>query len=122
MMAFKHFDTSLAKESVYPKLVRDLVPEVVEEVTGTKVQTRTLEDDSEYLQYLLKKVEEEAHELAHAENDGHIIEEAADVMELIDTILEFKGLDMNMVRNAQRDKAKKRGGFKKRILMLEKVE
>lgn len=121
-MAFKHFNTSLAKENEYPKLVRDKIPEIVEKITSTKVQMRILEDDEEYLQYLLKKIEEEAHELAHAKNDGHIIEEIADVMELIDTILDFKALDINMVRNAQKDKAKKRGGFKKRVLMLEKVK
>lgn len=121
-MAFKHFDESLAKESVYPKLVRDLIPEVVEEITGEKVQMRIIEDDEEYLTYMMMKIEEEAHELAHAKNDGHIIEESADVIELIETLLAFKGLDMNMVRNAQKDKAKKRGGFTKRVLMLRKVD
>ncbi len=120
-MEYKHFETSLEKENEYPKLVRDNIPEIVGKISGKEVKTRILEDDEEYLKFLLKKVEEEAHELANAKDKEHIIEEMADVMELIDTILEFNGLDMETVRQIQREKAAKRGGFKKRILMLEKV-
>jgi predicted house-cleaning noncanonical NTP pyrophosphatase (MazG superfamily) len=69
----------------------------------------------------MKKVEEEAHELATAEGKEHIAEEAADVMELIDAILEFNGLELEEVRKIQKEKSEKRGGFRKRILMLEKV-
>ncbi|MFA6973416.1 MAG: nucleoside triphosphate pyrophosphohydrolase [Parcubacteria group bacterium] len=120
-MEFKHFETSLEKENEYPKLVRDNIPEVVGKLTGKEVKTRILENDEEYSKFLLKKVEEEAHELANAKSKEHIVEEAADVMELIDTILEFNGLDLETVRKVQKEKAEKRGGFKKRILMLEKV-
>ena len=120
-MEFKHFETSLEKENEYPKLVRDNIPEVVGKLTGKEVKTRILEDDNEYSKFLMKKVEEEAHELATAEGKEHIAEEAADVMELIDAILEFNGLDIETVHKIQKDKAEKRGGFRKRILMLEKV-
>ena len=121
-MEFKHFETSLEKENEYPKLVRDNIPEVVEKLTGKEVKMRILEDDEEYLGFLMRKVEEEAHELACAEDKEHIAEELADVLELIDAILEFNDIDIEMVRKVQADKAGKRGGFKKRILMLEKVD
>jgi len=65
-----------------------------------------------------KKVREE---LAKAEGIEHITEELADVMELIDTILEVNGLDLETIRKAQKAKAEIRGGFKGKILMLEKV-
>jgi predicted house-cleaning noncanonical NTP pyrophosphatase (MazG superfamily) len=120
-MEYKHFETSLEKENEYPKLVRDNIPEIVGKIKGREVKTRILEDDEGYLKFLLKKVEEEAHELANAKDKEHIIEEMADVMELIDTILAFNGLDMETVRSVQRKKAEERGSFKKRILMLEKV-
>jgi predicted house-cleaning noncanonical NTP pyrophosphatase (MazG superfamily) len=120
-MEFQHFKTSLEKEKEYPKLVRDKIPEVVGEITGKEVKTRILENDEEYIKFLMKKVEEEAHELANAEGKEHIIEEVADVLELIDAILEFNGVDMKTARKVQKEKAGKRGGFKKRILMLEKV-
>jgi predicted house-cleaning noncanonical NTP pyrophosphatase (MazG superfamily) len=69
----------------------------------------------------MRKVKEEAHELANAEDKEHIIEEIADVLELIDAILEFNGVDMETARKVQTEKAGKRGGFKKRVLMLKKV-
>lgn len=121
-MEYKHFETSLEKENEYPKLVRDNIPEVVEKLTGKEVKTRILEDDAEYTKFLLKKVEEEAHELARAEGKEHIIEEVADILELIDAILKFNGVDLETVHKIQKEKAEKRGGFKKRILMLEKVD
>ncbi|MGW8185237.1 MAG: nucleoside triphosphate pyrophosphohydrolase [Candidatus Moraniibacteriota bacterium] len=120
-MKFKHIKTNLEKENEYPKLVRDNIPEIVGRLTGKEVRTRILEDDIEYSKFLLKKVEEEAHELANAESKEHIIEEVADVLELIDAILEFNGVDMEIAKKVQTEKAEKRGGFKKRILMLEKV-
>jgi hypothetical protein len=57
-MNFKHFETDLERENEYPKLVRDNIPEIVEKLKGKKVKTRILEDDKEYLRYLLHKVEE----------------------------------------------------------------
>ncbi|EKE16419.1 MAG: hypothetical protein ACD_11C00017G0009 [uncultured bacterium] len=119
-MEFKHFETSLEKENEYPKLVRDKIPEIVEGRTGEKVKMRIMEDE-EYRKYLSKKIEEEAHELANAEGIEHITKELADVMELIDTILEINGLDLETVRKVQKAKAEIRGGFKGKILMLEKV-
>lgn len=119
-MGFKHFETNLEKENEYPKLVRDKIPEIVEGRTGKKVKTRIMGDE-EYRRYLLKKVEEEAHELANAEDKEHITEELADIMELIDTILETHGLTLEEVRKFQKSKAEVRGGFKGKILMLEKV-
>jgi predicted house-cleaning noncanonical NTP pyrophosphatase (MazG superfamily) len=120
-MEFKHFETSLEKENEYPKLVRDNIPEVVGKLTGKEVKTRILEDNEEYVKFLMKKVEEEAHELASAKDKEHVVEEVADVLELIDAILEINGVDMETVRKIQLEKAGKRGGFKKRVLMLEKV-
>ena len=120
-MEFQHFETNLTKENEYPKLVRDNIPEIVEERTGKKVKTRILEDDIEYLEFLLRKVEEESHELVHAEGREHLAEEIADVLELIDALLEVNGLKWEEIRKLKEDKEQERGGFKKRILMLEKV-
>jgi len=119
-MDYKHFITSLDKENEYPKLVRDRIPEIIKTRTGQDAKTRIMEND-EYLNFLMRKVEEEANELANAENKEHVIEEIADVLELIESILEFYDVDMETVLKVKREKADKRGGFKKRILMLEKV-
>ncbi|MFA6160495.1 MAG: nucleoside triphosphate pyrophosphohydrolase [Parcubacteria group bacterium] len=121
-MNFKHFKTNLKKENEYPKLVRDNIPEIVEKLKGKEVKTRILENDEEYSKFLLHKVEEEANELANTTDKEHLIEEISDVKELLDTILEFNKLDWETVKKVQKEKAEKRGGFGKRILMLEKVD
>lgn len=120
-MKFEHFETNLEKENEYPKLVRDLIPEIIKARTGENAKTRILEIKEEYLAFLLKKVEEEAHELANAKDKEHIVEEVADVLELIESILDFYDVDMETVLKVKNEKAGLRGGFKKRILMLEKV-
>ncbi|MFA5994659.1 MAG: nucleoside triphosphate pyrophosphohydrolase [Parcubacteria group bacterium] len=120
-MEFQHFETNLAKENEYPKLDRDRVPEIIKEKTGKEAKTRILTDDVEYLEFLLKKMEEEAYELAHAEGRYHLAEEMADVLEVMDALLEINGLSWEEIKKIKQEKAKKRGGFKKRILMLEKA-
>lgn len=120
-MEFKHFETSLEKENEYPKLVRDNIPEVVGKIVGREIKTMVLENDGEYEKFLLKKIKEEAHEFAEAKEKEHVMEEMADLLELFDAISEFYGFDLEEVRKIQKDKAEKRGGFEKRILMLEKA-
>jgi predicted house-cleaning noncanonical NTP pyrophosphatase (MazG superfamily) len=120
-MEFKPYDASQDKENDYPKLVRDEHPRLAAERTGKESKTRTLDDNKEFQQYLLKKIDEEVDEMSHARNKDELVEETADIMEIIDTILMINDLDMEMIRKFQKIKADKRGGFKKRILMLEKA-
>ncbi len=63
-MVFDHFETNLKKENDYPKLVRDKIPEIIENNENKKVKTRILEDDREYLDFLFKKLKR-ANELAN---------------------------------------------------------
>lgn len=120
-MEFKHFETSLEKENEYPKLVRDRIPEHAAKRTGKEIKTRILEQDEEYLKFLLKKIEEEANELANAENKEHMAEEIADVSQLLESIMELIGVSREELEKLQKEKVEKNGGFKKRILMLEKA-
>jgi predicted house-cleaning noncanonical NTP pyrophosphatase (MazG superfamily) len=53
-------------KSEYPKIVRDKIPEIIAENTGSQPEIITLIDDEEYLQYLLKKASEEGRELSQA--------------------------------------------------------
>ena len=121
-MKYIHTKTNLPIEDQYPKLVRDKIPEIVEEKTGEKVKTRIMEKDEEYREYLLRKVVEEASELERAETKEHRAEEIADIMELVDTILGLDDLDLETIYKIQTRKREERGGFKKRILMLEGVK
>jgi predicted house-cleaning noncanonical NTP pyrophosphatase (MazG superfamily) len=110
--------TNLPIESEYPKLVRDNIPAIIKAKEGIDVKARILEDDEEYLKYLLKKMVEEATELQHSEKVGNTREELADVLEIINSILKLKNWTMEDIAKVQKDKREKNGGFEKRILML----
>ena len=53
-------------ENEYPKLVRDKIPAIIKDRVGVDVDRRIAKDDQEFLDYLLKKMVEEATELQHS--------------------------------------------------------
>ena len=65
----------------YNKLVRDKIPEDIDNELGRKCKYRIL-DDTEYLKELNRKVLEEANEFI----EENSIEELGDLMEVINTI------------------------------------
>src|SRR4051812_9732899 len=107
--------SDLPVENEYPKLVRDNIPQIVQDQRGVEVETKILESDNEYVKYLLKKMLEEAAELEHAEQKGNTKEELADIFEIIDALLKVKGLTTEDIRAVQKEKREKNGGFEKRI-------
>lgn len=113
--------SSLPIENEYPKLVRDNIPEIIKQKTGQDIEQRILENDEEYVQYLLKKVIEESIELEHSVEKGNMQEELADVTEVINQIIKLKGYTWQDIVAVQQEKREKNGGFEKRILMLKKV-
>lgn len=118
-MTFTHTDTELPIEDIYPKLIRDKIPELVES-QGKIASVRVLTDDSEYLRYLLAKLIEEATELANAETPHNQEEELADVCEVLSAVLELLKHTQADIAVIQDEKRQKRGGFKERLLMLTK--
>ncbi len=64
---------------------------------------------------------EEANELVNADNEDHLKEEIVDVMEVLDEIMKLSGISLDEVRSGQEEKRRERGGFRKRILMLNKL-
>jgi predicted house-cleaning noncanonical NTP pyrophosphatase (MazG superfamily) len=121
-MKYKHTSSDLRLENEYPKLVRDKIPEIVEKRTGRPTKNRVMKSHAEYNQYLRVKMIEESHELLEAKSKTHIAEELADVMELVDTILAENKLTLKDIRLVQKAKARERGGFGKRILMMERAK
>jgi predicted house-cleaning noncanonical NTP pyrophosphatase (MazG superfamily) len=117
-MEFNH--TNLKIETEYPKLVRDRIPEIIKKNEGVDIKTRILEDDGEYLEYLLKKIVEEATELQNATAAADIEVELADIYEIIDAVLGLRGKTRKDIDVIEAEKRQKNGGFAKRILMLGK--
>ena len=71
-------------KKIYNKLVRDRIPSIIQDSNKT-CQTRILNDE-EYIYYLKLKLLEESQEVNHAANN-QIVEEIADVMEVIDALI-----------------------------------
>ena len=97
----------------YNKLVRDKIPEEINNVKGRKANYRILEDN-EYIQELDKKLFEEAYEFI----EEHSVEELADLMEVIETIMETKNISHNDVEIAREFKNKKKGSFKDKVYLI----
>jgi predicted house-cleaning noncanonical NTP pyrophosphatase (MazG superfamily) len=94
------------------KLVRDRIPEIIE-ASGRYPRTRTL-GGADYADALHAKLVEEAAELRDAAQDG-VLEEAADVLEVLRAIAEHAGHSLaDVLAEAERKRAQ-RGGFSGRI-------
>lgn len=97
----------------YNKLVRDKIPEIIEE-KGKKALTHVA-DETEYWEKLKAKLLEEFEEFKKDEN----MEEFADILEVLDAIAAFKDFDAYEVKRMKDKKAAERGRFEKRIILEE---
>lgn len=101
---------------VYNKLVRDRIPEIIER-SGNECKTRVL-TDAEYIKMLDEKLGEELIEYRKDQN----IEELADLMEVIFALAVARGYTLEELEAVRAEKAEKRGGFEKKLLLIETVE
>ena len=100
----------------YNKLVRDRIPEIVA-ASGKSCTTEILSDE-EFLRMLDAKLDEE---LAEYHKDRNI-EELADLLEVIRAAAIARGYTLEDLERARAEKAAKRGGFEKRILLKTVVD
>ena len=99
---------------IYNKLVRDKIPENIDKIEGRKSNYKILED-KEYIEELDKKLFEEAYEFI----EEHSVEELADFMEVIYTIMKINNISINDVENARKIKKDKKGGFNNKIYLID---
>ena len=100
----------------YNKLVRDRIPEIIES-KGKACVTEILPDDK-YLEMIDAKLDEELAEYHKDQN----IEELADLLEVIHAATLARGYTLEELEDARARKAEKRGGFTKKILLIEVEE
>lgn len=102
---------------IYNKLVRDRIPEIIEK-TGKELSSRILEE-KEYEIELKKKLGEEIAEYIEAKTDEEAVEELADILELLHAATKIYGSSFDELEKVRKKKAEKRGGFEKRIFLIE---
>lgn len=102
-------------EKIYNKLVRDNIPNIIEQDNETPF-TRIL-DDSEYRTELYRKLTEECNEVLTSKSSEETLEELADVLEIIRSIAELENKKLDDVIEIANKKRTKRGGFEKRIFL-----
>lgn len=97
----------------YNKLVRDKIPEIIRKDGKIPIVHKASEE--EYRLKLKEKLKEEVAEFLKEESK----EELADVLEVIDSICDFKNIDKKELEEIKLKKKKERGDFKNRIILDE---
>jgi predicted house-cleaning noncanonical NTP pyrophosphatase (MazG superfamily) len=106
-------------KKIYNKLVRDKIPGIIK-LNGGVPKCMSL-DETEFRKALKIKMTEEAKELLEANSASDILNELADVEELVTALAENYSLSLEEVENHRLNKLRERGGFEKK-LFLEFVE
>ena len=100
----------------YHKLVRDYIPEIIE-ADGKTCVCETLSDE-DYISLLDQKLNEELAEYQESKS----LEELADLLEVIQAVVKARGWTLEELERVRAEKAAKRGGFEKKILLQEVVD
>lgn len=98
----------------YNKLIRDRIPEIIKNSGKTPI-VKVVEGE-ELLKLLNTKLYEELEEYS----DSGDIEELADLVEVVQAILDYKGITTEKFNKIRQDKNEKRGALKKGLI-LERV-
>lgn len=101
----------------YHKLVRDLIPEIIQR-EGKTCRTRIL-DEREYRAALEEKFQEEWNEYRRAPSAGAALDELADVLEVMRGLLGVHGCTFDELEERRRAKAAERGAFQRRVFLIE---
>ena len=99
----------------YNKLVRDLIPNIIQ-ISGKTCVCSVL-SDADFITQLDAKLIEELAEYQESKS----IEELADLLEVIIAVAKARGSSIDEVETIRRAKAAKRGGFEKKILLTEVI-
>jgi len=98
------------------KLVRDMIPQIIEE-SGNEAVTRILEDE-EYVKALKEKLQEEVQEYLESDDP----EELADIIQIIRALVDYHSMSYSDLESVRERKLHERGGFESRIYLEEVIE
>lgn len=103
----------MAGRVYYNKLIRDKIPDKIRGL-GEQCEVRELTDDQEFEQELLKKVAEEAGALSRARSRNDLLDEFADLMEVLDALRAHEKISEEELKAARAKNESKKGAFTKR--------
>ena len=101
---------------LYHKLIRDHIPAIISQ-SGRQCRTETM-DEAEFRQALRAKLVEESQEV-HAASPTELLTELADVLEVLDALMQTHNITAADVRAVQQQRRQERGGFTKRLRLLQ---
>ena len=104
----------------YPKIVRDKIPEIIKNDKGIDIHLNSVKGADDHLIFLCKKMIEEAVELNEVVDRKCLIKEMADILEVVDAICYVENISKDDLIEIQNNKCKKRGGFKKGLILKTK--
>src|SRR5688572_25543459 len=97
------------------KLVRDKIVAIMES-HGSKLYSFSL-NDQDFNKQLKIKLQEEAAEVLHAQTPQELIEELADVLEIIHALAKLHNISDQDLSKAQEQKRNEKGGYNDRIFL-----
>ena len=98
-------------EKIYNKLVRDLIPDIIEK--DGKNCTVSIAPPGEHMKLLDLKMQEEMQEYL----ESHAVEEICDLVEVIRAQLKLMGCTWEDMETLRLQKKQQRGGFEKGIVL-----
>lgn len=107
---------TMKKHTVYNKLVRDRIPEIIE-ADGRSCLTVVLPQDA-YLRELDAKLNEELAEYQQSKS----LEELADLLEVMGAVVKARGYTWDDLTRVRKEKRAARGAFDQRIFLKEIIE
>lgn len=103
------------KKYSHNKLIRDKIPQFIE-ANNEPYEVRVMQEE-EFEKELKKKLVEETTELLKTGKDD-LVNEMADVLELLKAIADFYKIDFKLIEGKQVKKREERGGFEKRLFLV----
>lgn len=100
----------------YNKLIRDRIPEIIEG-KGELCDVRVLDDAHEFQQELLKKIVEEAGGLVKARSRKDLLDEYADLMVALDTLMHLMEFSEADIKTALEENLNRKGSYKRQLFL-----
>ena len=107
---------AMKNRTVYNKLVRDRIPEIID-ASGKTCTVEVLPNDA-YIQALDAKLSEELAEYQQSKS----LEELADLLEVMGAVVKARGYTWDDLTRVRKEKRAQRGAFEQRIFLKEVID